>query len=46
MAAESAGSELLAPLLALLGPGPFREEVRSLPGYDVSVMGTIVLEDE
>jgi len=40
-----ADNELLEPLLALLGPGEFRDEVRRLPGYDVSVMGTVVLED-
>ncbi len=46
MAAEIGGSELLAPLLALLTAGPFREEVSKLRGYDVSVMGRTVLEDE
>jgi len=45
MPAEVAGSALLAPLLALLGAGRFREDVSKLPGYDVSVMGRIVLED-
>ena len=46
MTAETAGSALLAPLLALLVPGPFHDQVGRLPGYDVSVMGRIVLEDE
>ncbi len=45
MAAEIASSVLLAPLLALLNPGPFRDQVGKLPGYDVSVMGRTVLED-
>ena len=36
---------LLAPLFRLLAEPQFREAVAQLPGYDVSVMGTIVLED-
>jgi len=45
MAREHADGALLAPLIALLGAGEFRDEVARLPGYDVSVMGTVVLED-
>jgi putative molybdopterin biosynthesis protein len=40
-----AGSELLAPLFELLSNDSFRKAVSQLPGYDVSVMGKIVLED-
>ena len=36
---------LLAPLLELLTDRRFRETVAQLPGYDVSVMGIVVLED-
>jgi putative molybdopterin biosynthesis protein len=36
---------LLAPLFGLLAERRFREAVARLPGYDVSVMGTIILED-
>lgn len=35
-------SPLLAPLLALLEEGSFRETVANLPGYDVKQMGQIV----
>lgn len=42
---EHAKSDLLRPLLALLEPGAFRDEVARLPGYDVSIMGTVILED-
>jgi putative molybdopterin biosynthesis protein len=42
---EHAKSDLLRPLLRLLGRGAFRDEVARLPGYDVSVMGTVILED-
>lgn len=42
---EYAESDLLAPLLELLQPGPFQEEVAKLPGYDISLMGTVVLDD-
>jgi putative molybdopterin biosynthesis protein len=45
MPREYAESDLLAPLIAVLGAGEFRDEVARLPGYDVSVMGTVVLED-
>jgi putative molybdopterin biosynthesis protein len=40
-----AEGDLLAPLFGLLADRRFREAVAQLPGYDVSVMGTIVLED-
>jgi putative molybdopterin biosynthesis protein len=40
-----AESDLLAPLFGLFTDQRFREAVSQLPGYDVSVMGTIVLED-
>lgn len=46
MPREIAEDELLAPLLELLNAGRFRKEVARLPGYDVSVMGKVVLEDE
>ena len=45
MPAEHAASDLLGPVLKLLMPGPFRDEVSRLPGYDVSVMGDVVLDD-
>ncbi|MBK5108823.1 MAG: molybdopterin biosynthesis protein, partial [Anaerolineales bacterium] len=41
---EHAGSELIAPLLELLGNPEFIRMVQSLPGYDVSQMGNIVAE--
>jgi putative molybdopterin biosynthesis protein len=40
-----AEDELLAPLFSLFADDRFRETVAQLPGYDVSVMGTVVLED-
>ncbi|HUE98229.1 MAG TPA: molybdopterin biosynthesis protein [Anaerolineales bacterium] len=40
-----AESDLLSPLFGLLSERRFREAVSQLPGYDVSVMGTIILED-
>jgi putative molybdopterin biosynthesis protein len=40
-----ADGDLLAPLFECLADSRFRESVAQLPGYDVSVMGTIVLED-
>ena len=40
-----AGSELLAPLFRLLVDPVFRKAVSQLKGYDVSVMGTNILED-
>lgn len=42
---EYAAAELLAPVFDLLRAGPFREAVARLAGYDVSVMGTVILED-
>ena len=43
--ASFAGTDLLLPLLGLLNDGRFRKAVSQLPGYDVSVMGKIILED-
>jgi len=43
---EHADNELLAPLFRLLAGDEFRESVSKLTGYDVSVMGTLILEDE
>ena len=43
---EYADSDLLAPLFGLLGGRDFRKAVSKLMGYDVSVMGTVILEDE
>jgi len=40
-----ANTNLLTPLFALLTDVGFRKAVSQLPGYDVSVMGTIILED-
>ncbi len=37
---------LLAPLFNLLADSAFRDSVSQLTGYDVSVMGNIILEDE
>ncbi len=37
--------ELLKPLFSLLQDAAFREEISKLPGYDISVMGRIILED-
>lgn len=42
---QFAESELLTPLFDLLNHRRFRDAVAQLPGYDVSVMGKIVLED-
>jgi putative molybdopterin biosynthesis protein len=42
---QFAEGDLLAPVFGLLAERRFREAVAQLPGYDVSVMGTIVLED-
>jgi len=38
-------TDLLAPLFGLLVDRRFREAVAQLPGYDVSVMGTVILEE-
>ncbi|MBI1855322.1 MAG: molybdopterin biosynthesis protein, partial [Chloroflexi bacterium] len=43
---EHAESNLLAPLFGLLGGRGFREAVSKLMGYDVSVMGALILEDQ
>lgn len=42
---QFAEDDLLAPLFGLFTDRRFREAIAQLPGYDVSVMGTIVLED-
>lgn len=42
---EYADGELLSPLFGILAGRAFREAVSRLTGYDVSVMGTIILED-
>ena len=42
---QFADDELLAPLFELLADAAFREAVSQLMGYDVSVMGRIILED-
>ena len=42
---EHAESGLLAPLFGLLADPAFRKAVSQLTGYNVSVMGTIILED-
>ncbi|HET9588660.1 MAG TPA: molybdopterin biosynthesis protein [Anaerolineales bacterium] len=42
---QHADSHLLVPLLELLSDRGFREAVSRLDGYDVSVMGTVILED-
>jgi molybdopterin molybdotransferase/putative molybdopterin biosynthesis protein len=39
-----AESELLAPLYDVLADAAFRSEVAKIPGYDISVMGIIILE--
>jgi putative molybdopterin biosynthesis protein len=41
-----ADNELLTPLFGLLNERAFREAVSNLKGYDVSVMGTVILEDK
>ena len=42
---EHAESNLLAPLFELIAGSDFRNSVSKLTGYDVSVMGKIILED-
>jgi putative molybdopterin biosynthesis protein len=42
---QFADDELLAPLFGLLAESGFRKAVSQLTGYDVSVMGTVILED-
>jgi putative molybdopterin biosynthesis protein len=39
-------SELLAPLLELLGDAEFRQAVAALPGYDTSPMGSVIARIE
>jgi len=43
---QFANDELLAPLFDLLADTRFREAVSTLKGYNVSVMGTVILEDK
>jgi putative molybdopterin biosynthesis protein len=42
---EYAESDLLSPLFAVLENQEFRAAVAALPGYDVSMMGSLVVED-
>jgi len=42
---QFADDDLLAPLFGLLTDSAFRSAVSQLTGYDVTVMGTIILED-
>jgi putative molybdopterin biosynthesis protein len=42
---QFAEGDLLAPLFGLLADRRFREAVSQLPGYNVSIMGTVILED-
>jgi putative molybdopterin biosynthesis protein len=42
---EHAESNLLAPLFDLIAGSDFRSSVSKLTGYDISVMGKIILED-
>ncbi len=42
---QFAEDDLLAPLFGLLADPAFRKAVSQLPGYDVSVMGAVILED-
>jgi putative molybdopterin biosynthesis protein len=42
---EHAESKLLAPLFELIAGSDFRNSISKLTGYDVSVMGKIILED-
>jgi putative molybdopterin biosynthesis protein len=41
---EHAQSPLLAPLFDILAGKDFRSAVMAMPGYDVSVMGRLILE--
>lgn len=45
MPKQLAGDKLLAPLFDLLAESRFREAVSQLKGYDVSVIGAVILED-
>jgi putative molybdopterin biosynthesis protein len=42
---EHAESNLLAPLFGLIAGVELRNSVSKLPGYDISIMGKIILED-
>ena len=42
---QFADDNLLAPLFGLLADSAFRKAVSQLTGYDMSVMGTVILED-
>ena len=42
---QFAEDDLLAPLFGLFNDRRFRDAIAQLPGYDVSVMGKIILED-
>ena len=42
---EFAKSDLLAPLFTVLESSAFQTAVAALPGYDVSGMGNLILED-
>jgi len=42
---EYVEGDLLKPLLSMLGNPDFQAEVARLPGYDVSIMGELILED-
>jgi len=39
-------SDLLAPLLELLGEADFRQAVQKMPGYDIQPMGTVIARIE
>ncbi len=41
---EYAQSDLLSPLISVMNDLKFRQAVAALPGYDVSVMGNVILE--
>jgi putative molybdopterin biosynthesis protein len=43
---EYSEGELLAPLIKLLNEREFRKAVSSLAGYDVSVSGSVIMEDK
>ena len=43
---EYAEGDLLAPLFNVLNDHDFRETVAKMKGYDVSVMGTVITEDQ
>ena len=41
---EHAASQLLAPVFDIIAGKEFRSAVLAMPGYDVSVMGKLILE--